>query len=128
MRKFQCLLFVLKRSYICYYITCMTVPLKLFILTFGIGLTNLITFFSSLSSLNFCYSPKTKQFALNATNSFFSFFPETVFLVTVTEMSNGFAFSIMWLIIFFYCSSFIICSSFRKIMMERILISFFSFT
>ena len=27
MRKFQCLLFVLKRSYICYYIICMTVPL-----------------------------------------------------------------------------------------------------
>ena len=28
MRKFQCLLFVLKRSYICYYIICMTVPLR----------------------------------------------------------------------------------------------------
>ena len=28
MRKFQCLLFVLKRSYICYYIICMTVPLE----------------------------------------------------------------------------------------------------
>ena len=28
MRTFQCFLFVLKRSYICYYITCMTVPLK----------------------------------------------------------------------------------------------------
>ena len=28
MRKFQCLLFVLKRSYICYYIICMTVPLS----------------------------------------------------------------------------------------------------
>ena len=28
MRYFQCLLFVLKRSYICYYIICMTVPLK----------------------------------------------------------------------------------------------------
>ena len=28
MRKFQCLLFVLKRSYICYYVICMTVPLK----------------------------------------------------------------------------------------------------
>ena len=27
MRKFQCLLFVLKRSYICYYMICMTVPL-----------------------------------------------------------------------------------------------------
>ena len=27
MRKFQCLLFVLKQSYICYYIICMTVPL-----------------------------------------------------------------------------------------------------
>ena len=27
MRKFQCLLFVLKWSYICYYIICMTVPL-----------------------------------------------------------------------------------------------------
>ena len=27
MRKSQCLLFVLKRSYICYYIICMTVPL-----------------------------------------------------------------------------------------------------
>ena len=26
MRKFQFLLFVLKRSYICYYIICMTVP------------------------------------------------------------------------------------------------------
>ena len=25
---FQCLLFVLKRLYICYYIICMTVPLK----------------------------------------------------------------------------------------------------
>ena len=28
MRKFQCLLFVLKRSYSCCYIICMTVPLK----------------------------------------------------------------------------------------------------
>ena len=28
MRKFQCLLFVLKRSCICYYIICMTVPLS----------------------------------------------------------------------------------------------------
>ena len=28
MRKFQCSLFVLKRSYICYYIICMTVPLS----------------------------------------------------------------------------------------------------
>ena len=27
MRKFECLLFVLKRSYICYYMICMTVPL-----------------------------------------------------------------------------------------------------
>ena len=27
MRKFQCLLFVLKRSYMCYYIICITVPL-----------------------------------------------------------------------------------------------------
>ena len=27
MRKFQCLLFLLKQSYICYYIICMTVPL-----------------------------------------------------------------------------------------------------
>ena len=27
MRKFQCLLFVLKRTYISYYIICMTVPL-----------------------------------------------------------------------------------------------------
>ena len=26
MRKFQCLLFALKRSYICYYIFCMSVP------------------------------------------------------------------------------------------------------
>ena len=30
MRKVQCLLFVLKRSYIFYYIVCMTVPLKPF--------------------------------------------------------------------------------------------------
>ena len=29
MRKFQCLLFMLNRSYICYYIICMTVPLTL---------------------------------------------------------------------------------------------------
>ena len=29
MRKFQCLLFVLKRSYICCYIICMTVPLTI---------------------------------------------------------------------------------------------------
>ena len=29
MRKFQCLLFVLQRSYICYDIICMTVPLKI---------------------------------------------------------------------------------------------------
>ena len=28
MRKFQCLSFVLKRSYICYYVICMTVPLS----------------------------------------------------------------------------------------------------
>ena len=28
MRKSQCLLFVLKRSYICHYITCMTIPLN----------------------------------------------------------------------------------------------------
>ena len=28
MRKFKCLLFVLKRSYIYYYVICMTVPLK----------------------------------------------------------------------------------------------------
>ena len=27
MQKFQCLLFVMKRSYICHYIICMTVPL-----------------------------------------------------------------------------------------------------
>ena len=33
-RKFQCLLFMLKRSYICYYIICMTVPLKIFIHSF----------------------------------------------------------------------------------------------
>ena len=31
MRKFQCLLFVLKRLYICYYIMCMTVPLNVII-------------------------------------------------------------------------------------------------
>ena len=30
MQKFQCLLFVLKRSYICYYVICMTVPLSPF--------------------------------------------------------------------------------------------------
>ena len=30
MRKCQCLVFVLKQSYICYYIICLTVPLKLF--------------------------------------------------------------------------------------------------
>ena len=30
MRKVQCLLFVLKQSYIFYYIVCMTVPLKPF--------------------------------------------------------------------------------------------------
>ena len=38
MRKFQCLLFVLKQSYICYYIICMTVPLneqKMIFLTEG---------------------------------------------------------------------------------------------
>ena len=29
MQKFQCLLFVLKRSYVSYYIICMTVSLKL---------------------------------------------------------------------------------------------------
>ena len=29
MRKFQCLLFALKRSYICYYIICMKVPLTI---------------------------------------------------------------------------------------------------
>ena len=29
MRKFQCLLSVLKRSYICYYVICMTVPLRI---------------------------------------------------------------------------------------------------
>ena len=28
MEKFKCLLFVLKQSYICYYIICMTVPLR----------------------------------------------------------------------------------------------------
>ena len=33
MRKFQCLLFVLKRSCICYYIICMTVPLNEIILS-----------------------------------------------------------------------------------------------
>ena len=32
MRKFQCSLFVLKRSHICYYIICMTVPLNQYIL------------------------------------------------------------------------------------------------
>ena len=32
MRKFQCLLFVLKRSYICYYVICMTVPLNTYFL------------------------------------------------------------------------------------------------
>ena len=32
MRKFQCLLFVLKRSYICYYIICMTVHFKKLVL------------------------------------------------------------------------------------------------
>ena len=31
MRKIRCLLFVLKRSYICYYIICMIVPLILII-------------------------------------------------------------------------------------------------
>ena len=30
MQKFQYFLFVLKLSYICYYIICMTVPLKLY--------------------------------------------------------------------------------------------------
>ena len=34
MPKFQCLLFVLTRSYICYYIICMTVPLAYFSLIF----------------------------------------------------------------------------------------------
>ena len=29
MRKRQCLLFVLKRSYICHYTICMTIPLKM---------------------------------------------------------------------------------------------------
>ena len=33
MRKFECLLFVLKRSDICYYIICMTVPLKIVLWT-----------------------------------------------------------------------------------------------
>ena len=28
MQKFQCLLFLLKQKYICYYIICMTVPLS----------------------------------------------------------------------------------------------------
>ena len=31
MPKFQCLLFVLKRSYICYYIICITVPLMFYL-------------------------------------------------------------------------------------------------
>ena len=29
MQKYQCLLFVLKQSYICYYIICITVPLSI---------------------------------------------------------------------------------------------------
>ena len=55
--------------------------------------------FSNLSSLNFWYSssPKPRQFALNTNNSLS---PETMFLVIVTEMSNGDPLSLMWLIIF----------------------------
>ena len=34
MRNFQCFLFVLKRSYICYYIICMTLPLSRFLKNF----------------------------------------------------------------------------------------------
>ena len=38
MIKFQCLLFVLKQVYICYYMICMTVPLIIFI--FSISITS----------------------------------------------------------------------------------------
>ena len=49
MREFQCLLFVLKRSYIGYYIICMTVPLnnyfeKVLPVDFSHCLDNLHTF------------------------------------------------------------------------------------
>ena len=44
MRKFQCLLFVLKRFYICYYIICMTVPLKHFFVDFDENESNIIAF------------------------------------------------------------------------------------
>ena len=44
MQKFQCLLFVLKRPYICYYIICKTVPLNDFI----VSLSTRLIFFSWL--------------------------------------------------------------------------------
>ena len=46
LRKFQCLLFALKRSYICYYIACMTVPLRqLKVLKVGILVYNIFNGF-----------------------------------------------------------------------------------
>ena len=59
MRKFQCLLFVLKRSCICYYIICMSVPLifriSANIPTICISVPN-IFFFFFLRLLCFCVS------------------------------------------------------------------------
>ena len=62
-----------------------------FIFNFLAGSNDFISF-SNLSSLKFWYhsSPIIKQFALNTTNLPFSFSPESVILVTVTEMSNRF--------------------------------------
>ena len=42
MQKFQCLLFMLKRSYICYYIICMTVPLISKVMTSQSGYQTII--------------------------------------------------------------------------------------
>ena len=51
MQKCQCLLFVLKRSYICYYIICMTVPLILATVTIQFA-CYVHTFFRDLKKIH----------------------------------------------------------------------------
>ena len=54
MRKFQCLLFMLKRSYICYYIICMTLLLNLMTIKLYCILDHIFSIF--LQSLHTKYS------------------------------------------------------------------------
>ena len=94
--KFQCLLFVLKRSYICYYVLCITVPLsnKLHYLYCSIWwnfVTNLkmlhvcsvITDVSDIFFMHYCF---IKVIIYNHFNTFSSYLIFSLFFVKIVNL------------------------------------------